>query len=910
MQLDESSHLAAWLLQISGPAHIPWNDPRWQEVLHGYDVWVHLEYEPSSDDVNHSTTNNIVAFACTNMTKHAATSSNLAALAIHVTRMLNGLFSFESVTKNNLHSFNNNHADGASHARAPPVALPDFTQRIALIGKARATAGALKLLRIFLHHVIVSDAAAIANTGANGGSDRLLPEVLTYRCRDHSSKSGGDKQAGIELVNALLDFLSQYHIHTRSKTLLSIPELYDTTVLNLELLLVLLSTQLYQPMFSSQQRYEATEGRRRQQPHKNGTFNGSLHESVEDHNNYFLDEIMALGRQSQDSQHPSSLMHRHQRDGSITDQHDWTVQILLTVMLNWMIHRPAAPDRSIVYHHAELARSVVQAKGEKMGPDGMYESHVIVTACKSSLAAAQHQDLDKQGVQLTVSKKTSTSMILDATKGVLVLSSSIILLPFRLMSLALGLWGHRHRKGYDQARRLHLRSSLQSPHRRTRDVMWLSESPVADLSSSLFLLLVNNHRHVPSNGGNSGKHDDYHNAWTNPFRAELATLSDYRWEGVPINSMAASDTFALPDLPDLLAPIQQNSSDDDEDPNHVNYDEEDVGISAPLLMANPKQDEPPHGTSFVANFESIFESFGGTLYTEVGALLLYTLLQSSPSFAESIAVRSDLDTLVLPLLRTLYFATAPRHYTTMDFAGRTSSSHTKDSLLSIQNCPFRSQSQLYVLLILLLLFSQDASFGPDAFRRVVVSSVPWYKERHLKDINLGSVLLLTLLRSLTFNLNRLHDSFLLSNCCAVLMNLSPNVVELHDYAAMRLASVTMTCWKRYATLRREAEAVGAGDIKGRMTTAGSSDDIDDSEDDLTTPLGMHREVARTLLRLVKHCLSPRNIERNLHLVYALVYHQNDFHKIVSKAGTDNNCVGRMVSPANFAVVISDFPCLV
>jgi hypothetical protein len=128
-----------------------------------------------------------------------------------------------------------------------------------------------------------------------------------------------------------------------------------------------------------------------------------------------------------------------------------------------------------------------------------------------------------------------------------------------------------------------------------------------------------------------------------------------------------------------------------------------------------------------------------------------------------------------------------------------------------------------VILILLLLFSQDASFGPDAFRRNIVSSVPWYKERNLRDINLGSLLLLTLLRSITFNLAKMQDAFLLSNCCAVLMNLSHNIVNLHEYAAMRLMSVTMSVLKKYSSLK--------GDGKGNH-----------QEDDITTPLGMYAEV--------------------------------------------------------------------
>jgi hypothetical protein len=135
------------------------------------------------------------------------------------------------------------------------------------------------------------------------------------------------------------------------------------------------------------------------------------------------------------------------------------------------------------------------------------------------------------------------------------------------------------------------------------------------------------------------------------------------------------------------------------------------------------------------------------------------------------------------------------------------------------------------------------------------------------NINLGSVLLLVLLRSITFNLNKLQDAFLLSNCCAVLMNLSHNIVELHDYAAMRLVSVAVSTLKRYSLLWSK---------NGNH----ASDDHD-----ITTPVGMYGEVSHTLLRVLRHCIDSQHIERNLHLVYALVYHQSDFNTIASKKRT-------------------------
>ena len=42
------------------------------------------------------------------------------------------------------------------------------------------------------------------------------------------------------------------------------------------------------------------------------------------------------------------------------------------------------------------------------------------------------------------------------------------------------------------------------------------------------------------------------------------------------------------------------------------------------------------------------------------------------------------------------------------------------------------------------------------------------------------------------------------------------------------------------------------------------------------------KVSHTLLRVLRHCMDSKNIDRNLHLVYALVYHQSDFNVIASK----------------------------
>ncbi len=73
------------------------------------------------------------------------------------------------------------------------------------------------------------------------------------------------------------------------------------------------------------------------------------------------------------------------------------------------------------------------------------------------------------------------------------------------------------------------------------------------------------------------------------------------------------------------------------------------------------------------------------------------------------AARSDLEVLLLPLLHMLYTA------------------------------PGRAPSHLYMLLIILLILTQDASFAANV-HKVQLSSVPWYRERLLNKTLLGELL--------------------------------------------------------------------------------------------------------------------------------------------------------------------------
>lgn len=801
--LQGSDPLATLLFQVASPAHIPWGDARWQELLHGYDVWVHVE------DLGMEMT--IVSQACESIAKHAYVSSNLAALCLHVTRMLRELT--RDIQKST--------AKGA---------VDDFSLRISRVAKARATAGSLQLLRLLCHSVILK--CSSEPTINQNRSVINIEDAFMYKTRGDLPC---DQLASRPLLNAILDLIV---VVGNDSDAIKTPEVYDTLVLSFQLLLVLCGTQLYQ-------NFESSFSQNNEQRERNN-LNFILQELFSD-----PETLNGGGKKAMDSRNLRMFYASSRNSFSQTSfressqqMHVWTPSTLLEICLKWQIRRPPAPERSIAHYYYMMAHSAVASKGRQMvrSPDGMYESHLVVQAAAPNLGINLEEKAgDGAGTESTLHDQNQNqnqvqqhNIILDTTKGVLTLSSKIVLLPFRLVSLVFGALVNGSSKKGGKDFKAAMANKFKIASSRTKDVLWLSNSIVADLASCFVLLLINNNRNLH-----------------NPFRNSLKALTDNRWDN-------GDDSFMiLPDLPTL------NFDGDDSASN---------GESLEPLPATEEEKDTQKTIEFTMNFDSLFESFGRILHTEVGALMFYSLLKASPSFSETLVARSDSDTLVLPLLRTLYFASQSNTYMAKDYAyhKNSSKSETSDGIntaMDIRSCPFRSQSQLYVIIILLLIFSQDSSFGRDAFRRITLPNILWYKERHLKHINLGSILFLTMLRLVLFNLNRLHDPFMLNNSCAILMNLSPSIVDLHEYASMRLASVAVSVMKRHLKLRT------------KVLNDNDASAIDELEGDLTTPLGMYAEVAHNLLSILVDCLAPRKIERNLHLVYALVYHQADFVKI-------------------------------
>eukprot|EP00245_Coleochaete_scutata_P002264 TRINITY_DN1297_c0_g2_i1.p1 TRINITY_DN1297_c0_g2~~TRINITY_DN1297_c0_g2_i1.p1 ORF type:complete len:518 (+),score=93.00 TRINITY_DN1297_c0_g2_i1:66-1556(+) len=231
-------------------------------------------------------------------------------------------------------------------------------------------------------------------------------------------------------------------------------------------------------------------------------------------------------------------------------------------------------------------------------------------------------------------------------------------------------------------------------------------------------------------------------------------------------------------------------------------------------------------------FAALYDTLGACLVDDRSTLLLYSLVHANPSFLEYVLVRTDLDTLLMPLLEMLY------------------------------NASCRTPNQIYMLLIILLILSQDASFNANV-HKLVLPGVPWYKERLLPKISLGSLMVVILIRTVKYNLSKLRDVYLHTNCLATLANMAPHVHQLNAYASQRLVSLFDMLAKKYSRL---------ADSTSSVKKVGSNGDLGD---DVPTELHIYTDFLRIVLEIINAILTYA-LPRNPEVVYALLHRQELF----------------------------------
>lgn len=300
------------------------------------------------------------------------------------------------------------------------------------------------------------------------------------------------------------------------------------------------------------------------------------------------------------------------------------------------------------------------------------------------------------------------------------------------------------------------------------------------------------------------------------------------------------------------------------------------------------------------HFRSLLASLRSMCVSPLGTVLLYTLLHGCKAFSDAALCSADVDELVIPLAKQLYFAGA------------------------------LSPEYRYVLVIVVLLLSQDAAFAESAHKRMRVksSAIPWFTERLLgDDISLGSLLTLLLVRlvaappapaaaaAAAAPASLANDAFLHSNCLAVLANMSPYAEGLHPYAAQRLVALLGTLHKRHARAIARADAAGvllekahaqveAGtDAAASASAMSAAAALEAAQGDMARFDGGVRGV----LEVIWACLEPARLPSNVALLYSLLHARSVVEAVAADATFRDEPAAQGVADAvsHFAAVIAD-----
>lgn len=236
-------------------------------------------------------------------------------------------------------------------------------------------------------------------------------------------------------------------------------------------------------------------------------------------------------------------------------------------------------------------------------------------------------------------------------------------------------------------------------------------------------------------------------------------------------------------------------------------------------------------------FASLYDTLGMCLADEAAVLLLYSLVHGNADFLEYVLVRTDLDTLLMPILEILY------------------------------NAPTRTSNQIYMLLIILLILSQDSTFNASV-HKLMLPNVTWYKERRLNHTSLGSLMVVILIRTVKYNLCRLQDVYLHTNCLAALANMAPHVHRLDAYASQRLVSLFYMLSRKYTKLAE------LQNDKTQIDKVNSMEG-DNVLEDVSMELHIYTDFLRIVLEIINAILTYA-LPRNPEVVYAVMHRQEVF----------------------------------
>ncbi|CAM0134719.1 unnamed protein product [Umbelopsis sp. WA50703] len=253
------------------------------------------------------------------------------------------------------------------------------------------------------------------------------------------------------------------------------------------------------------------------------------------------------------------------------------------------------------------------------------------------------------------------------------------------------------------------------------------------------------------------------------------------------------------------------------------------GDQEPVMGTQAEKGKDEASTS--VSFRELYTIFSGSLAVEERMLLFYLFLVENESFRVYVLSRSDPETIYIPILKLVYES----------IEGKT------------------NYSQVYIFLIFILIFSQDDVFN-ESIQKFNVSNLAWFSERPLlKNVSLGGLTMLVLLRAVQVNLSNHKDAYLHTNCMATIANMSNSMTDMHQYVAQRIVSVFELISKRYQK------------IASRLETSSNEPSLPHPSQEVI----VYQDLISLFLEIMNSIL-VHHLKDNPQLVYALLLKRETF----------------------------------
>lgn len=272
--------------------------------------------------------------------------------------------------------------------------------------------------------------------------------------------------------------------------------------------------------------------------------------------------------------------------------------------------------------------------------------------------------------------------------------------------------------------------------------------------------------------------------------------------------------------------------------NHCTNESEVRNPYRLALFSFKNANSPSDGTiddkvSFKFDYEVLLKTLCDTLKDDQTALLAYILLHQNSNFKNYVIFSWEIHKLVIPLLKLLY------------------------------NAPEKNSHLIYMALIILLILSEEEYFGREV-HSIKLKNITWYSERMLTEISLGGLIVLILIRTIQYNMTRMHDKYLHTNCLAALANMSAYIQNLHSYVCQKFISLMENMGKRYIRITCHSKS-----------TVSQVNEDDFLPSDLMQDLSVLEEVLRMLLEILNSTLTLQ-LQNNIDLLYTILYKKDIF----------------------------------